>query len=225
MIKAIIFDADDTLYATSEAAKKAELSSMKFFARQKKIQHDRLYRDFLEIIEGLKKSNNPMKRHRLHSYGILAKKYKLGDVEKAYEIFFNEVLKEMKLMPDARIALERLYKKYRLVIVSQDFRNQIEKKLHNLGLKKYFRLVITCDDAKVMKPSRKYYRIAFKNLRIKPKEAAVVGDDFEMDLRIPKKMGCRTIIYGFDTEADYCFLDYKKLPRIIGEINKSGESK
>ncbi len=220
MIKAIIFDADDTLYATHEAAKRAEIISMKFFAGQKNLGHEKMYADFIEIVEGIKKSKNPLKRHRLNSYGLLAKKHGLKDVERAYRLFFDAVLKEMTMMPNLERTLQKLAKKYTLAIVSQDFRSQITKKLDRFKLKKYFKCVITCDDSKVMKPHKKYYELAFKKLKVKASECVAIGDDYERDLAILKKMGAITVMYGYDPKADYCFLDYRKLPGILYEISK-----
>lgn len=220
MIKAIIFDADDTLYATHDAAKKAEISSMKFFANQKNVNPQMMYSEFLEIVKKASKSKNPLHRHRRHSYRILAKKHKLKGIEKAYKIFFDEVIRQIKIIPDVKYALKHLAK-YKLAIVSQDFREQITKKLKNFKLAKHFDVVITCDDVRVMKPNRKYYQAVFKKLRVKPDECVVIGDDYERDLRIPASLGCITIMYGFDKGADYSFLDYKLLPKMINEINKA----
>lgn len=219
MIKAIIFDADDTLYATSAAAKTAELLSMEFFGKQKNIPSEKLYSDFLEIVKNISKSKKPLRRHRLYSYGMLAKKHKLKEVGKAYKLFFDEVLRHIQLMPHVEYALKKL-SKYKLAIVTQDFRSQMARKLAQYGLKKYFKIIVTCDDARVMKPNKKYFQIAFKKLKIKADEAVVVGDDYDRDLRIPKALGCKTVIYGFDKDADYSFLSYKKLPEIIKEIDK-----
>ncbi len=218
-IKGLIFDADDTLYATHDAAGKAELSSMRFFAAQKNLDAEELYREFLEIVGKVKKSRNPARRHRLHSYSILAKRHGLKDVEKAYRIFFDEVLRQITIMPDLVYALKKL-SPYKKAIVSQDFREQITLKLKSLKLGRYFSTIITSDDARVMKPHRKYYQLAFRKLKARPRECVAIGDDYERDLEIPKSLGCKTVMYGFDRHADYCFLDYRKLPEIIDKINK-----
>ncbi len=220
MIKAIIFDADDTLYATGEAAKKAEILSMDFFARQKNLNKEELYKEFLQIVEKIKKSSDPLHRHRRYSYAILAKKHGLENVEEAYRIFFDEVIRQIKIMPGLHYAMQKL-SPYKKAVVSQDFKEQIKRKLKNFKLNRYFNAVITCDDVKVMKPNKKYYLTAFKRLKVRPEECIAIGDDYERDLRIPKSLGCTTIIYGSNSNADYCFSDYRKLPALVAEISKT----
>ena len=71
MLKAIFFDADNTLYDTGMISKAADTAAMKVMAARANAPHKRLYREWLEIVDRVKNSKNPRIRHRRYSYGLL----------------------------------------------------------------------------------------------------------------------------------------------------------
>lgn len=208
----ILFDADNTLYSTKKVSKNSDLEALKVFQRYSKANLDMLYKDFLDIVKKVKFSKNPEFRHRLYSYTRLAKKYGVSEavVNVAYNEFKNFVLNNIKVNPYVKSFLKH-NKNVKKIIMSEDNKEMIELKLKKLYLDKYFDLIISSDDTNEMKPSMKY----FSFLKQSPKKCLVIGDNFDSDLIIAKKLGMKTYLYNSeDKRADYCFNSFKELLRI-----------
>ena len=74
-VKCIVFDADNTLYNSHEAAKGADREAMKLLARPANESPADLYKTWHEFVSKIKKSKNPKERTRIYSYTKLCQKY------------------------------------------------------------------------------------------------------------------------------------------------------
>lgn len=231
MIKAILFDADNTIYYTAKIVKKGDMAAMKFFSKQTKGKKSAsyLYKEWVKIVNKLIKSKNYRKRHRDYSYSRLAKKFGLKNADKAYKASIKIIMKNLKIDSSFKPAIEKIRKlkklkktkKIKFAIITEDIKKQNLLKLKKFRLTKSFDVVITADKAKTMKPHKVYYKLAFKKLRVKPKECLVVGDSFEKDLRIAKKLGCVTVLFKKkNRKAHYSINNFNQLVKIIKEKNK-----
>ena len=94
-------------------------------------------------------------------------------------------------------------------------------RLVSMKLNHLFDVVVTFDDTKEMKPSTKPFLVAFKKLKLKPRECLMVGDRPERDIKGAKKLGMVTCFakYGNQeaksSEADYEINDIKELLEIV----------
>lgn len=217
MIKAIAFDADNTLYKTRGVAKKANITALKFLAKQG-IPQQQLLRQLERIIDKVKNSRNPKVRFWNYAYKQLAKKYKLKHCNKAYKMFLYEVLKNIKPEPQIKNVLEQLRKNCKFAVFTEDPGWHTIDKLKKTGLKKYFKIVISSDDTEIMKPSSKYYKLLQKKLKLKPSEILIVGDYYAKDIAPAKKLGFTTVLYKDKNRADYCVRNHKQLPKIVKNI-------
>ena len=196
MIKVIVFDADNTLYKVN--AKNAYEKMFEFLSKKTGVEKALLKEKWEKILSKVKHSKNPEKRTREYSLNLLLKEFGIQTpereiIEKALKIFWSTVAEELKPLIDKR-EVENLSKKYTLVIASDEFRKPLEIKLSAVfgDWRKYFRFLITPEDAREMKPSQKYYRIVLEKLNVKPKEVLVVGDSLHRDLLPAKEMGMKT---------------------------------
>ena len=224
MIKAILFDADNTIYNTSQVAKLGDMAAMSFFSSQTRKSSIRkssteLYDDWKIIVGRVKHSRDPKRRSRKYSYSILAGKYNLSGVDKAYTLCMSKVLEHLRLTPSFKSSLVRL-EELKFGIITDDSAAQVIQKLRKFRILDKFEVIITSDQTETMKPSRLFYELALKKLKIKPEECAVVGDSFERDLSLPKKQGCLAILFekgGIDEkkDADYTIHNFGQLVGII----------
>jgi len=220
LIRAILFDADNTLYKTQEIAKKADMKAMRFFSAKCKVSPGRLYAEWKNIVHDLSQSKKPEERHRKYSYSILAKKhsfYSPANIEAAFNSFLSQLKNDVKLMPGLKAILPYI-KKNKLAIISEDSRDMLAAKLNALGLAKYFDEILTSDDIGAMKPHPAYYKKIFSKFKVSPAECLVVGDDYHKDLSIPKKLGATVVCFGSSKKADYCIKNYSELRRILDDI-------
>jgi putative hydrolase of the HAD superfamily len=61
-------------------------------------------------------------------------------------------------------------------------------------IRRYFDLIMTGFEAGCDKSNPKIYMKALEILSIEPREAIVIGDDFQLDFLIPKQLGLKTIL-------------------------------
>jgi putative hydrolase of the HAD superfamily len=218
MIKAFLFDSDNTLYESKTAAKSADLAVMEHLSQFCGIGKEELFEEWKAIVNELKTSKDPKLRHRKYSYSILLKKHELNiKVDEIYEIFLKDFLKNLKLFEGVKETLEELKKRnFKLVIVSEDFKEQLEKKIKVLSLEKFFDFFVTCDDVGSMKPDRKYYEIVKSRLKIPFDEMVAVGDSFERDLEIPKILGMKCIlVFGEEMRADFSVKNFREILNVV----------
>jgi HAD superfamily hydrolase (TIGR01549 family) len=218
MIKAFLFDADNTLYESKQAAKSADLKVMEHLSQFCGINKEELFEEWKAIVNNLKTSKDPNLRHRKYSYTLLLKRHKINKkVDEIYEIFLSNFLKNLRIFEGVKETLEELKKRnFKLIIVSEDFKEQLEKKIEVLSLKKFFDFFVTCDDVGTMKPDRKYYEIVRNKIKIPFEEMAAVGDSFEKDLEIPKILGMKCIlVFSEDLRADFSINNFKEILSII----------
>jgi HAD superfamily hydrolase (TIGR01549 family) len=85
-----------------------------------------------------------------------------------------------------------LSKRYKLGVVSGNYKLTVNSALSKCGLKKYMKAIISIDDCPISKPSPEPLYMVLKKLAVKPHEAAYVGDHPD-DMRAGKAAGMRTI--------------------------------
>ncbi len=97
---------------------------------------------------------------------------------------------KLKLYPEVKEVLERLYRDYDLIIISNAANEFIEVELEKLELKKYFSNVFSAvSDFKKTKKDEKVYKEICKEMGIEGDKIVHVGDNYEFDYLAPKKAG------------------------------------
>ena len=116
----------------------------------------------------------------------------------------------------------------KLAVVSDAPSREAWMRIYYLNLHHVFDLVLTIDDTGARKPSSKPFAMALNSLKIKAKDAIMVGDWPERDVEGAKKVGMRTIFarYGdtFETKnsgADWDVNDIYEIVGIIKELNSA----
>jgi len=200
-VKAVLFDADNTLFPTSEIAKESDADALRLF-EEEGADHKQVVVAFYQLIEKLRKQDDDIrKRSRVHSYALLAKKFGIKpQVAEAAATKFRElVLSKIAPYPAARRFIEKLQKKYsvRLAVVTCEEREWALEKLEAAGLMDFFEAIVTTSETKKMKPHSSYYTLACKQLKLKPSDCVMIGDSESHDLEPARKLGMHAFL------ADY----------------------
>lgn len=221
MIKAILFDLDNTLidfmtmkYRSCEAAIDAMIAAGLRIEknRARKILfglYDKYGIEHKEIFQKFLKQTTGKIDYRIVAHGIIA----------------YRKIKESQLAPYPNVipTLIELAKKYKLAIISDAPIMRAWTRLVSMNIDDFFDVVITSADVRRTKDKKTPFMAALKKLNVKPEEALMVGDRLSRDILPAKKLGIKTCYarYGAKYEkkqpkkgksgADYDITDIKDL--------------
>ncbi len=234
LIRAVFFDADNTLYQTRKISKKADLEALKYFEDITEKEADELYYAWLSIVDDLKDDQTLEKRSRRYSYTKLLEReeapFSYLLIEKAYQKFLCYMKEHIELYDGVIPLLEALSEDYLLAIYTSDSVEQFLIKYEKLGLEKYIKDAVTSDDVGMLKPSEKYFNILLKRLNLSYHETIFIGDNVINDLHHPYNQGGTTIWFKPDekdtvTKEDissysttYVAEDYLKIKKLISSL-------
>jgi putative hydrolase of the HAD superfamily len=110
----------------------------------------------------------------------------------------------------------------RLAIVTDAPALKAWLRLTAMKIDNFFDVVVTFEDTKELKPSPKPFEVALKKLGLKPKDCLMVGDMIERDIKGAQKLGMKACFakYGAknppeNIKADYIIEDVSDLLNII----------
>jgi putative hydrolase of the HAD superfamily len=220
MIKAIIFDLDNTLIdfmkmkkLSCEAAMDAMISAGLKINKEKGLkimfqlyseygfEYQKIFQAFLKKVLG-----------RI-DYGIMAS-----------GIVAYRRVKEGLLYPYPNVipTLNQLKRKYRLAILSDAPKIQAWIRLAAMQIQDKFDLVITFDETKSKKPSLKPFLYILKKLKLKPEECVMIGDSLKRDIAPAKKLDVVSVFakYGSSEKVgkikpDFEINDFSEILKII----------
>ena len=225
MIKAVVFDLDNTLLDFMKmkyTAVKASVSSMIFSGLDidqdvaiKKIYsiYDSQGYEYQEVFDSFLKDTIGKIDYKILASGIIAYK-------KAKE----SSLMLYKNVDETLLSLTRMGLK--LGVISDAPSREAWVRICSVNLEHTFDAVVTLHDKGIHKPSPEPFKEAIKSLDVKAQETLMVGDWPERDIIGAKNVGMKTAFakYGdtFDTKnsgADYVLEDISDLINIINKIN------
>ena len=193
--KVIAFDADDTLWVNETYFRDAEKEFSKILSKYETI--NKIDQELFKI---------EIKNLELYGYGI--KGFMLSMIECAlklsnysipqYEIdkilFLGKQMlnKPIELLDGVEEVLEKLHKKYKLIVATKGDLLDQERKLEKSGLLKYFHHIEVMSEKK-----EKDYRKLIKHLDINSNELLMVGNSLKSDVLPLLKIGASAIHVPF----------------------------
>jgi len=225
MIKAVIFDLDNTLLdfmKMKEYAVKAAIAGM--IEAGLDIDPDESYKTIIGIYEKEGWENQQVFNKFLNkTIGEVNNKYLAAGIV-AYRRAREA---NLLLYPNVNHTLVELIKmSVKLAVVSDAPSREAWMRIYYLNLHHHFDVVLTFDDTNARKPSPIPFEMALSQLNIDSEEALMVGDWPERDVVGANKLGIRTIFarYGdsfgtVDSGADWDINDVYEIVSIVNELN------
>jgi putative hydrolase of the HAD superfamily len=192
MIKAVLFDLDQTLIDLVKMKTEACKSAIKAMIEAGlKIDEKTGYRKLMQIYfkSGIDSNIAFMK--------FLEEETGRAD-EKILQAGIDAYLKTkpsfLKPYPYVMETLEYLKSiGLNMGIVTDAPREKAVQRLEAMKIIQFFGLIITFDDTGEKKPNNKPFRLAMEKLNLYPEEILFVGDSFMRDIRPTKKLGMKTL--------------------------------
>ncbi|MCB9359203.1 TIGR02253 family HAD-type hydrolase [Candidatus Woesearchaeota archaeon] len=114
--------------------------------------------------------------------------------------------------PGTKKVLSTLNKKgYKLAIVSDAPKLKAYLRLTAMKIENYFDVIVTLEDTGRTKPSKLPFKAAISELKVKPSQCLMVGDMPHRDMKGAKKLGMKTCFakYGYPHEMKKKAWDYE----------------
>lgn len=118
------------------------------------------------------------------------------------------------IMPGVHDVLPKLKQKYKLGIITNGYSSVQRDKISTIGIGSYFDDIIVSEEAGFGKPDSRIFQLSCSNLKVGPKEMVYVGDHYTNDIAGAAKAGIRPIwLLGMPPELllkDEAYQDYVK---------------
>ncbi len=99
-----------------------------------------------------------------------------------------------KLFDDVMSNLEKLSKKYKLVLLSSTGTEYSDKFIESLGIRKFFYKIILSCNVGLAKPNLDFFKLVLEETNVKPSEICLIGDSYSNDIIPAEKIGFKTIL-------------------------------
>ncbi len=201
MIKAVIFDLDNTLYDYDDCNRYAENALYKriseLFGINESDARTRLYEAKRIVKKRL--GNTAASHNRLLYMQTLCE---LEDVNPAmyakdlYDCYWNEILKRMVPFSYVKPLFDKLKKEGIKIAVLTDLTAHIQyRKLEKIELRQYIDVLVTSEEAGEEKPSERMFDLVLSKLDVNPEEVLMIGDSQEKDIDGAGKLKIPGILY------------------------------
>jgi len=223
MIKAIIFDLDNTLIdfmSMKKAASTAAANAM-IEAGLKSYPEDLADALFSFYLGHGIESDDAFEEYLVQEYKAVD--YRI--LAAAVNAYLKEKYLHLKPYPGVVDTLRELKQQgLKLGVVSDGLRLKAWMRLNGAGLDGYFDAVVTYDDTGKRKPAKEPFLLICDQLEVNPEECLMLGDWPERDVQGGRLAGMKTCLakYGqmHETKADYQIESFSKLLTIVDRCDK-----
>lgn len=238
MIKAVIFDLDDTLY-DYKALERAAFECVGELVRERLgVSEEQCEEAFMRARQATKaKLGETATSHSRMLY--FQKTLEYLDIRplylalEMYETYWGFFLDNMLLYPGVRELLEALHEKYIRVGVCTDLLAHIQhRKLRRLGMMDDVDCLVTSEEAGVEKPAPGIFHLCLEKLRLPAEEVCFVGDNLERDVKGAMAAGLQAVWFHPESEGDLrermmrddidVVANYKELYQLLDEKIEGG---
>lgn len=228
MIKAVIFDIDETLYhfsgghqygmkaIESYAEETLHISAEQLrdaIAQAQKIMGTRLGYDNPAFHNRQIRFQNALEYLNLPIY---------PHANKMYALYWGEVNGRAVPEPGLVELLKELKKRNVHLGIGSDMTSYIQNdKLEKMKIAEYFDAVVTSEEAGKDKPDRAIFELCIEKAKCKPEECLFIGDRIEKDYKGAIAAGMQAFCYGkysgeVPENREHLFTSYEELSRVLG---------
>lgn len=232
MIKATIFDLDDTLYNSTELSTHARRSAIRaMIDLGLQSTFDDAYQVLSEVVAEYGSNYNYHFDQMLKRLDVEPAKMKLfiaAGMIAYHDIKITNIRPFHDVVPTL-IELRKL--EVKICILTDGGALKQYEKILRMRLQDFLDEIIISEEVGIRKPNPKLFELPLKRFNIKPAEAIYVGDNYKSDLLPCMELGIHTVLIHrggkYDRESsetkhnppEYDISDLTKLISIIEELN------
>ncbi len=196
MLKAVLFDLDNTLYAYEPCNVAGQQAAYRYLAKQLGCTVAHIEQAVRSARKALHQdlAGQAASHSRLLYYHRAIEQITGGSLptvaQRAERIFWKAYFQKMKLRPGVLALLRYLQSNAIKIAVVSDLTTDIQiSKIRWLRIEAYIDYLVTSEEAGVEKPNPRMLRLALKKLGVTKREVVLVGDSAERDGGAAKRLG------------------------------------
>lgn len=201
MIKAIVFDLDNTIYDYDKCHEKA-MTELKIACMNQFTISEHVFEENFEYAKKLvkKRLENTGSSHNRMLYiqsflELIGEKPAIYALD-LYNVYWDTMLANMIPFPYVIPLFIELKKKNIKIAVLTDLTVHIQhRKLKKLGIAQYVDVLVTSEEAGVEKPDLKMFKLVKEKLNMKSEELFMVGDSKKKDIQGAETAGIKGILF------------------------------
>lgn len=189
MIKAVVFDLDDTLISEKQYIRSGFKVVSNKISNDYNLDSEKVFKKMLELFN---ESSKEVFNRILDSFDIKYSKEYILELIKTY----REHIPNIDFYEDVIPTITELRNKgFKLGIITDGYKETQIRKIEVLNCKKLFDEIIITDELgrEFWKPHEKSYKLMVNNLGIELNEMAYVGDNVSKDFITANELGIKTI--------------------------------
>jgi putative hydrolase of the HAD superfamily len=127
--------------------------------------------------------------------------FRFFQLEQSWKSLMKQFVDKIQIYPDVNHILDRLKDTFQLILTSNAGREFIEVEMEATGLGRYFDQIFSAtSDFGVVKKTIEFYQRICQILGASPQEIVHIGDHYEFDYLVPRRLGIRA--FHLDRSGD-----------------------
>jgi putative hydrolase of the HAD superfamily len=116
--------------------------------------------------------------------------FRFFQLEQSWKALMKQFVDKINVYPDVNHILDRLQDRFQLILTTNAGREFIEVEMEATGLERYFnRIFSATSDFGEVKKTTGFYEQVCEILGVSPHEIIHVGDHYEFDYLVPRRLG------------------------------------
>lgn len=183
----IIFDADETLFDFEKSEREAiKNTMMEFNIDYDENYHLKIYKDINSVVwKDFENGIIAQSDLNIERFRRLIKSLNFNfDEEKFAKAYIKHLSYASFLYNDSLALIENLYKKYKLLIVTNGLKDVQDNRIRKSIIGKYFENVVVSEEINISKPNPKIFEYALNSINYSNKsKVLIVGDSLTSDIQ------------------------------------------
>lgn len=205
-IKAVIFDADDTIIDHKECEKKALQYLFDKIKKEYKNEYQDIFRPLdSKLWDDVIKGNSVIPPEKVPEYRfeIFFKQININyhNYDLANRLFKKGFANTSSLTKNAYEVIKYLYEnKYKIYVITNGIVELQKPRIRNSLVSPYISDIIVSEEVGVSKPNRRIFDILLKKTNLKTDEVIMIGDNLEKDIKGAQNANIISIWYNPNNE-------------------------